>query len=81
MENRKKSQVTVCPIVKIVTIHISASQVAQVVRILLPMQEMQETQVQSLCWKDPMEKEMATHSSSLVRGSTLIETAHPGQAP
>ena len=24
---------------------------------------MQETQVQSLIWKDPLEKEMATHSS------------------
>ena len=27
---------------------------------------MQETQVQSLCWEDPLEKEMATHSSILV---------------
>ena len=26
---------------------------------------MQETQVQSLDWEDPMEKEMATHSSVL----------------
>ena len=26
---------------------------------------MQETQVQSLGWEDPLEKEMATHSSSL----------------
>ena len=29
------------------------------------MQETQETQVQSLGWEDPMEKEMATHSSIL----------------
>ena len=29
------------------------------------MQEMQETQVQSLGQKDPLEEEMATHSSSL----------------
>ena len=28
---------------------------------------MQETQVQSLCWEDPLEKEMATHSSILWR--------------
>ena len=28
-------------------------------------QEMQETWVQSLGWKDPLEKEMATHSSIL----------------
>ena len=26
---------------------------------------MQETWVQSLCWEDPLEKEMATHSSIL----------------
>ena len=29
------------------------------------MQETQEAQVQFLAWKDPMEKEMATHSSIL----------------
>ena len=29
------------------------------------MQEMQETRVQSLGWEDPLEKEMATHSSIL----------------
>ena len=29
------------------------------------MQEMQETQVQSLGWEDPLEKDMATHSSIL----------------
>jgi len=29
------------------------------------MQEMKETQVQSLGWKDLLEKEMATHSSIL----------------
>ena len=28
---------------------------------------MQETQVQSLGWEDPLEKEMATHSSILTR--------------
>ena len=27
---------------------------------------MQETQVQSLGWEDPLEKKMATHSSTLV---------------
>ena len=27
------------------------------------MQEMQEMQVRSLCWEDPLEEEMATHSS------------------
>ena len=29
------------------------------------MQEMQETQVRSLDWEDPLEKEMATHSTIL----------------
>ena len=29
------------------------------------MQEMQETQVQSPCWEDPLEEGMATHSSML----------------
>ena len=29
------------------------------------MQEMQETQVQSLGWEDPLEEGMATHSSIL----------------
>ena len=32
-------------------------------RVFLPMQETQETRVQSLGWEDPLEKEMATHSS------------------
>ena len=31
----------------------------------LPMQEMQETQIQSLGWEDPLKGEMATHSSIL----------------
>ena len=39
------------------------SLVAQMVK-RLP--TMQETQVQSLGWEDPLEKEMATHSSILV---------------
>ena len=29
--------------------------------------EMQEARVQSLSWKDPLEKEMATHSSILAQ--------------
>ena len=36
-----------------------------VVKIRLPMQEMQETLVQFLGQEDPLEKEMATHSSIL----------------
>ena len=34
---------------------------------------MQETQVRSLVWKDPLEKEMATHFSILAWRITLIE--------
>ena len=40
-----------------------ASIVAQIVT---PLPAMQETRVQSLGWEDPLEKEMATHSSILV---------------
>ena len=39
------------------------SQVTQWMKNLPLMQEPQEMQVRSLGWKDPMEKEMATHSS------------------
>ena len=39
--------------------------VVLVVKDHLPMQEMQETRVQSLGLEDPLEKEMATHSSIL----------------
>ena len=38
------------------------SLVAQMVKCL---PTMQQTQVQSLGWEDPLEKEMATHSSTL----------------
>ena len=41
----------------------SATQVAQWERTRLPMQETPETQVQSLGWEDPLEEEMAIHSS------------------
>ena len=39
---------------------------AQQVKNMPTMQETQETQVQSLGWEDPQEKETATHSSILV---------------
>ena len=47
------------------------------VRICLPMQEMQETQVQSLGWEDPLEEEMATHSGILAWRIPWIE--EPGR--
>ena len=47
-----------------------------VVKNLPAMQELQETQVQSLGWEDPLEKEMATHSSILAR--RIPWTEEPG---
>ena len=44
---------------------LGASQVAQWYRTHLPMQEPQETWVRSLGGEDPLEDEMATHSSIL----------------
>ena len=38
---------------------------------------MQETQVQSLGWEDPLEKEMATHSSVLM--GEIPWTEEPGE--
>ena len=45
--------------------HDGSSLVAQMVKNLFAMQETWEKQVRSLGWKDPLEKEMATHSSIL----------------
>ena len=39
---------------------------------------MQETKVQSLGWKDPLEKEMANHSGILVW--EILQTEEPGRA-
>ena len=48
---------------------VGVSQVAQWERIRLPMKETVETRVQSLGWEDPLEKEMAAHSSILAEES------------
>ena len=40
------------------------------------MQEMQETKIRSLGWKDPLEEEMAIHSSILVW--RIPRTEEPG---
>ena len=42
-------------------------------RLLLPVQEMQETWVQSLDWEDPQEEGMATHSNILTWNIPWIE--------
>ena len=44
---------------------IEASLVAQTVKNLPAIQEMQETQVRSLSWEDRLEEKMAAHSSIL----------------
>ena len=54
-----------------------ASQLAQRERIHLPMQGTQETQVWSLGQEDPLEEEMATHSSVLAWEITCTE--EPGR--
>ena len=54
------------------------SQVAQWQRICLPMQELQETWFGSPCQEDPLEKEMAAHSSVLAWRLAQIE--EPGGA-
>ena len=53
---------------------IRASLVAQMVK-RLP--AVQETQVPSLGWEDPLEKEMATHSSTLAW--EILWTEEPGR--
>ena len=46
------------------------------VKSLPAMQETEETHVQSLGWEDPLEEEMATHSSILAR--EIPWTEEPG---
>ena len=54
-----------------------ASWVAQWSRVHLPMQETHETLVRSLGQEDPLEKEMATHSSILAW--KIPRTEEPGR--
>ena len=53
--------------------NLGASQVAHWYRIRLPVQEKQETQVQSLSWEDPLEGEMTTCSSVLAWNNPWTE--------
>ena len=50
-----------------------ASPVAQLVENPSAMQEAQETRIQSLSWKDPLEEGMATHSGILAWRIPLTE--------
>ena len=54
-----------------------ASQGAQWLRILLPMQDSQETQVQSLGQEDLLEEEMVTHSNILAWEIPWTEASAP----
>ena len=56
--------------------HTRASLMAQMVKLL---SEMQENWVRSLGWEDPLEKEMAAHSSILAWKIPWI--AEPGRLP
>ena len=56
-----------------------ASQVAQCYRADLPLQEMQEMGGQPLCQEDPLEQEMASHSSILVW--RILWREEPGRLP
>ena len=57
---------------------VCTSQVAQMVKNTPP--AVQETQVQSLGWEDPLEKGMATHSSILARGILWTEESGEQQS-
>ena len=50
---------------------------AMVAQMVKNLPAMQETQVQSLGWEDPLEKEMATHSSILAW--RMLWTEEPGR--
>ena len=49
------------------------------IKIHLPMEELQEMQFLSLSQEDPLEEEMATHSSILAR--IILWTEEPGGLP
>ena len=53
--------------------------VAQMVKNLPAMQETQETPVRSLGWEDPLEKEVAIHSSILVWDGHDLQLGGEGQ--
>ena len=48
---------------------------------LSPVQETDETQVRSLGWEDPLEKEMTTHSSILAWGNSMGQRSLVGYGP
>ena len=63
-----------CSVLAVIRCHV-ASLVTQMVK---NPPAMQETQIQSLGWEDPLEKGMATHSSILDKSS--MDRDEPGTA-
>ena len=61
-------------------IHLKDFPGGSVVKNLPAMQEMQETWIQSLGWEDPLEEEMAAHSSILA-GTTHGQRSLVGYSP
>ena len=61
-------------------INISPMRTSLVARMVKRLPTMRETQVQSLGWEDPLEKEMATHSSTLA-GKSLGQRSMVGYSP
>ena len=57
--------------------HIVAQGASLVVQTVKNLPAMQETQIQFLCWEDPLEKERATHSSIL--GWRIPRTEEPSR--
>ena len=57
----------------------SISMLRLVAQMVKRLSAMQETRVQSLVWEDPLEKEMATHSSILAWKIPWM--AEPGRLP
>ena len=64
-QQQKQSFVEILQNTRVVTVYGNMEFAIQWQRLHLPMQEMQETQIQSVGREYPLEKEMATHSSIL----------------
>ena len=54
-------------------LHLLMQGASLVVQTVKNLPVMQETQVQSLCWEDPLEKETATHSTILAWKISMTE--------
>ena len=64
-----------CEVVRIVSCYIRSTWVSLVTQTVKRLPAVWETRVQSLGWEDPLEKEMATHSSTLAWKISWTEKA------